>query len=255
MSVTSFEEFRNQARRLRDSAGEKLGVNVGETERVASVIGGSTLAVIGLKERSITGAALALLGGALVFRGVTGHCPVYGSIGLSTAEEPGNEQAAVKYGRGVRVDKSVTIAKAPEELFAFWRNVENLPRFMSHLESVTRIDDKRSHWVAKAPAGQKVEWDAEIINEIQNELIGWKSLEGADVDHAGSVHFLREPDGAGTSVKVELRYDPPAGKAGVAVAKLFREDAATQIDEDLRRLKALLEAGEVAGIEDQPTGR
>ena len=130
---------------------------------------------------------------------------------------------------------------SPEDLFRFWRNFTNLPRFMDNLEAVTILDEDRSHWVAKGPAGTRVEWDATIHNEIEPELIAWRSLPGADVDQVGSVHFV--PAGGGmTEVRVVLRYRPPAGKRGNVVAKLFGEDPARQIADDLRRFKQVVEA-------------
>jgi uncharacterized membrane protein len=228
--------------------------NVAGIERWLSVIAGSALAAYGLKRRSIPGLVLSGLGGVLLWRGTTGHCIVYESLGISTAESHG-DQVSVPYGRGVRVEKSVTINSTPEQLYRFWRNFENLPRFMDHLDSVKVIDDKRSHWVARGPAGVKAEWEAEIINEVPNELIGWRSVDGSRVDNAGSVHFTRAAGGRGTEVKVILRYDPPAGLVGAAIAKVFGEDPAFQVQEDLRRLKELVETGEVATVENQSTGR
>ena len=216
--------------------------NVGNPERWLSVIAGSALAAYGLKRRSIPGLVLSAIGGVLVWRGATGHCPVYETLGLSTAEEEQGDQVSVAYGRGIQVEKSVTVKAPPEEVYAFWRNFENLPRFMDHLKSVDVIDSKRSHWVAKGPANIDAEWDAEIINEVPNELIGWRSIEGSRVDNAGSVQFDPTRSGRGTKVKVVLRYDPPAGKLGAAFAKLFGEDPAVQIEEDLKRLKELIES-------------
>ncbi len=215
--------------------------NVGNPERWLSVIAGSALAAYGLKRRSIPGLVLSAIGGVLVWRGATGHCSVYETLGLSTAEEEQGDQVSVAYGRGIQVEKSVTVKAPPEEVYAFWRNFENLPRFMDHLKSVDVIDSKRSHWVAKGPANIDAEWDAEIINEVPNELIGWRSIEGSRVDNAGSVQFDPTRGGRGTKVKVVLRYDPPAGKLGAAFAKLFGEDPAVQIEEDLKRLKELIE--------------
>lgn len=228
--------------------------NVANLERWISVIGGSALAAYGLKRRSIGGLILSGVGGILVWRGATGRCPVYGALGISTAEETG-DQVSVPYGHGIRVEKSVTINATPETLYAFWRNFENLPRFMDHLESVHVIDGKRSHWVAKGPARIKAEWDAEIINEVPNELIGWRSVDDSRVDNAGSVHFTRAAGGRGTEVRVILRYEPPAGIFGATLAKMFGEDPAFQIQKDLRRLKELIETGEVATVRSQPTGR
>jgi uncharacterized membrane protein len=126
---------------------------------------------------------------------------------------------------------------------------------MDHLVSVSQLDSRRSRWVAKAPAGRTVEWDAEIINEITGELIAWRTVEGADVVSAGSVRFTPAPGGRGTEVRVRLQYDPPAGKIGATVAWLLGHDPAATIREDLRRFKQLMEAGEVPTIEGQPRGK
>ena len=144
-------------------------------------------------------------------------------------------------GEGIKVERSVVVNRPVQEVYQFWRNFENLPRFMDHLESVTVLDENRSHWVAKAPAGARVEWDATIHNEIENELIAWRSLPKADINNAGSVHFTRRGDG-GTEVRVVLSYEPPAGKLGAAVAKLLGEEPSTQVDDDLRRFKQVMEA-------------
>ncbi len=225
--------------------------NVSNPERWLSVVAGAALALFGLKRRSAAGIAVAGIGGGLLWRGASGHCPIYKSLGVSTHDD-GDSQVSVPYGRGIRVEKSVTVNARPEQVYAFWRNFENLPRFMEHLESVAVHDSTRSHWVAKGPAGLKAEWDAEIINEIPNELIGWRSVEGSNVQNAGSVHFTST--GRGTEVKVILRYDPPGGALGAAVAKLFGEEPSMQVQEDLRRLKQLLEAGELATTAGQPWG-
>ncbi|HEY9232970.1 MAG TPA: SRPBCC family protein [Blastocatellia bacterium] len=145
----------------------------------------------------------------------------------------------------VMVVNTVTINRAPEEVYRFWRDFQNLPRFMSHLESVQVTDEQRSHWMAKAPAGTSVEWDAEIIEDRPNRLIAWRSLEGADVDNSGTVRFDRAPGNRGTEVRVEVEYNPPIGALGAAIAKLFGEAPEQQIKGDLRRLKQVLEAGEV----------
>jgi len=229
--------------------------NVADLERWLSVIAGSALAAYGLKRRSIAGLAVAALGGALVHRGATGHCMVYESLGVSTAGEHQGQQVSVPYGKGIQVEKAMTVNAAPQTLYAFWRDFENLPRFMRNLDSVRVIDSKRSHWVADGPMGIKAEWEAEIINEIPGKLIGWRSVEGSRVDNAGSVHFKPAPGGRGTEVKVVLRYDPPGGVFGAAVAKIFGDDPDHQVQEDLRRFKQLMETGEIATIEGQPTGR
>jgi uncharacterized membrane protein len=125
---------------------------------------------------------------------------------------------------------------------------------MKHVESVSVLDEKRSHWVVRGPAGSTVEWDAEIINDEPNALIAWRSLDNAEVDNAGSVRFVPGPEGRGTEVRVVLDYIPPAGRVGKWVARLFGEEPSQQIHEDLRRFKRLMETGEIPTIEGQPTG-
>ncbi len=234
-------------------------INVGETERIASAIGGGALALYGLTRGSIGGLVLALVGGSLVYRGTTGHCNVYEAAGVNTADNTSgrNHRVSVSGNSGIKVEKSVTINKSPAELYTFWRNFENLPRIMDHLESVknTGADGKHSHWVAKAPAGTTVEWDAEVINDKPNEMIAWRSLENADVDNAGSVHFQEATGGRGTEVKVSLKYDPPGGIVGATIAKLFGEEPSQQVEEDLRHFKQLMETGEIPTIEGQSSGR
>ncbi len=240
--------------------GERQGasVNVGQTERWASAIGGGALALYGITRGSLGGIALALVGAALVQRGLSGHCNMYEAMGFSTADDSSlrnSENVSVPAGRGIKLEKSVTINRSPEELYRFWRNFENLPRFMNHLESVTETGGGRSHWTAKAPAGSTVEWDAEIYNEKEGEMIAWRTLEGADVASAGSVHFEPAAGGRGTVVRVVLKYDPPGGKLGALVARLFGENPEQQITEDLGRFKQLMETGEVATTEGQSSAR
>ncbi|MGH7825597.1 MAG: SRPBCC family protein [Candidatus Binatia bacterium] len=157
--------------------------------------------------------------------------------------------------RSIRVRKSITINHAPEDLYRFWHDFQNLPRFMKHLESVQETDEKRSHWVAKGPAGKKVEWDAEIRADQPNELIAWRSLEGADVENSGSVRFERAPGGRGTVIRLEMHYRPPGGVFGATIATFFGEEPRQQVEEDLRRFKQLMEAGDIITTEGQPAGR
>jgi uncharacterized membrane protein len=228
--------------------------NVGDGERWLSVIAGTALAAYGLKRRTAAALASAGVGAALLWRGTTGHCPVYQTVGLSTAGETG-DNVSVAYGRGTRVDAATVINASADAIYTFWRNFDNLPRFMHNLESVTVHDAMHSHWVSRGPAGSKVEWEAEIIHEVPGEVIGWRSIEGSSVKNAGSVQFKPATGGRGTEVRVELRYDPPAGRLGAAVSRLLGENPERQIREDLRRLKMILETGEVATTDGQPTGR
>ncbi len=229
-------------------------VNLNDTERWLSSLTGGGLAVCALKQGGWCGVTLGLLGGAFLYRGLKGHCQVYQALGINTANGKG-KAASVKHGEGIKIEKSVTINQSPEELYRFWRNFENLPRFMSHLQSVTVLDTDLSHWVVKSPAGMNVEWDAQIINEKENELIAWRSLEGATIPNAGSVHFKTAPDGRGTILKVEINYDAPGGTLTAAIAKLFGEEPGQQVQEDLRRLKQILETGEMTTTEGQASGR
>jgi uncharacterized membrane protein len=155
----------------------------------------------------------------------------------------------------IRVAQAVTINRSQEELYRSWRDFQNLPRFMKHLESVQPTGGRRSHWVAKAPGGRTVEWDAEITEDRPNELIAWRSLEGADVDSVGHVRFERAPGGRGTIVNVEMRYSPPAGRVGATLAKLLGKSPEWQIKDDLRRFKQIMEVGEIITTEGQPAGR
>jgi uncharacterized membrane protein len=214
--------------------------NVGRIERWASAIGGgiaiaSGLALAQKRGQLWSGIALAVAGGTLVYRGVGGRCELYAALGIDTSEDEER--------RGIRVEKTITINRSPEDLYQFWHKLENLPKFMAHLESVRNLGLGRSHWIAKAPVGT-VEWDAEIINDRENELIAWQSLEGATVPNAGSVWFT--PIGNATEVKVSLDYNPPAGKLGAIIAKWFGEEPEVQIQQDLRSFKEVMETAEVA---------
>ena len=155
----------------------------------------------------------------------------------------------------IRVKKSIVINRPIEEIYNFWRDFKNLPRVMEHLDSVDVTSEKRSHWVAKGPAGKRIQWEAETIEDRPNEKIAWRSLEGSTVENSGSVRFEAAPGGRGTLVRVELAYRPPAGPLGVTVAKLMGREPELQVEEDLRRLKQLMEAGEIITTEGQPAGR
>jgi uncharacterized membrane protein len=229
--------------------------NVSRVERGASIIAGSLLAYYGARKRSVLGAGMVVMGAAFLRRGVTGWCYTYQALGIRTADVGQGENVSVPYELGVRVDKSVTINKPRAEVFRFWRDLENLPRFMKHLKSVRVLDEKRSHWIAVGPGGKDVEWDAEIINEVENELIAWRSLPGSRVQNAGSVRFIDAGGDRGTEVRIALQYNPPGGILGSFYAKWFGEEPEQQISEDLRRLKAMLEAGQVANNTGQVSGR
>ena len=215
--------------------------NVSDTERWATLIGGGALVLLGLKQGSLRGALTALAGGGLIYRGATAQTSIQDALGMN---------------KSITVEKSVTISnKSPEELYRFWRNFENLPRFMKHVKHIRVIDNTRSHWISSAPMGGSVEWDADIIKDEENRLIAWASVEGADIDNSGFVRFKPAPAGRGTEVKVAIEYNPPGGAVGDAIAKLFGEEPQQQIGDELSRFKMLMEAGEIATNEGQPSGR
>jgi uncharacterized membrane protein len=204
---------------------------------------------------------LALLGNAARSPGIRGKRAVVAAAAVagvtaldilsSVQHEAGGEGV---FTGTVSVEKHVTINRTPEECYRFWRSFENFPRFMKHLESVQILDSKRSHWKAKAPAGTRIEWDAEIVGDNAGHFLAWRSMEGADIDNAGIVRFERAPGNRGTIVHLQMRYNPPGGKAGALVAKLFGEEPAIQVDGDLRRFKQLMETGEITTTEGQSSG-
>lgn len=226
------------------TADRQRRVNVGEDERVISVVAGTMLAALGLGRRGLGGLVTAGLGGALVYRGATGVCPGYQSLGYDTAEDQSS----------IHVSQAYTINKPVEEVYRFWRDFENLPRVMKHLRSVRVGDDGHSHWVAEAPAliGGQVEWDAEITEDVANERIAWRSLADADVEHWGAVRF--EKGTRGTVVRVEMNYVAPAGHVGRWTAKAFGEAPEQEIREDLRNVKRYMETGETPTLDGQPRG-
>jgi uncharacterized membrane protein len=212
--------------------------NVGSTERLISLGLGTCLTVFGLTGRRVSPLALAA-GGYLLYRGLAGNCPMYQALGVGTGT-PSGDEAVIPARSGMKVEHSVTVNRPAAEVYRTWRNLSGLPRFMDHLKEVRETGGGKSHWVAQGPLGLSVEWDAELIEDRPNEVISWKSLDGADVDTAGSVHFV--PTGNGTEVRVALKYDPPAGKVGAAVARLFGQSPEAQIEADLAKFKSQLES-------------
>ncbi|BAZ53589.1 cyclase/dehydrase [Nostoc sp. NIES-4103] len=231
---------------MTSTSGNKLTQSQGEAsevERWASLIGGGALVLMGLRQGSLRGVLTALAGGSLLYQGATKQ---------STIQQA---QEAIGMNKPIKVEKTVTINKPADELYRFWHNFENLPQFMKHLKFVKVYNEKRSHWIANAPLGNSVEWDADILEDRENEFISWASVEGADVDNSGFVRFQKAPGDRGTEVKVVLEYNIPGGALAAAIAKVFGEEPEQQIGDDLRRFKMLMEAGEIATTEGQPTGR
>jgi uncharacterized membrane protein len=211
--------------------------NVNDWERILSVAAGAGLVAFALAQPRRR-AGLALAGAGLVGRGLGGRCPVNAAIGRTRRRD--DTRRALGGPRGIHLNGRVVIRRPAEQLFAFWRNLSNLPRFMPHLKRIDVTDDTHSRWVVRGPAGTSVAWDAEIINAEYPQLIGWRSLAGADVASAGSVSF-HQISPAETEVDVKMQYDPPAGKAGAAFAWLAGQAPSSMLQRDLGRLKVLIE--------------
>lgn len=212
-------------------------INAADIEHIGAMVAGGLMLLTGLRKGGLAGLIFKAGGTALLLRGKTGYRRLYDALGVQLPMTP---TGVGRY--NVRVESAVNVNRRPSEVYRIWRNLENLPVFMDDLVAVYEIDDVTSRWVARGPAGTVVKWDANIINDVENELIAWESLEGSGVDNAGSVHFEETPEG-GTHVRVVLRYDPPAEQLGTALAKLFRRDPQTQIDRDLRRFKRIMDVG------------
>ncbi|HSM55070.1 MAG TPA: SRPBCC family protein [Candidatus Sulfomarinibacteraceae bacterium] len=219
--------------------------NVGDSERLLSLAGGGALLVAGLRQGRGVGLLLAPVGVALLYRGLTGRSRLYEQLEMDTSEEGS---------RGIEVRKSVTVNKEPMEVYEFWRELENLPRFMNHLEAVEKVGEGRSCWRVKMAPGPAIEWEAELTEDRPGEVIGWQTLPGSDVAHRGEVHFARAPGNRGTEVTVHMQYRPPAGAAGELFARLANAVTAQEIKEEIRNFKRLLEAGELPTVEGQPAG-
>jgi uncharacterized membrane protein len=210
-------------------------INVGTTERIVSALGGAALTVMALRDiKSPGGISMLLTGGFLLVRGLSGYCAVNNAIGRNTARTAGSP---------VDINTSVSLEKPASEVYSFWRKLDNLPRFMRHLEKVEEIDETHSRWTAKGPAGVgTLSWEAEIVEDHQNEFISWRSLPGSTVDNAGQVRFRETP--TGTEIKVQMSYRLPAGDVGGVAAKLFSPMAEKMMRDDIRDLKKVMETGE-----------
>ena len=238
-----------------EQPGPSIG-DSGELTAVLTTLGAGAIAGTGLylalKHRSPWGLLLTAAGAGLGAKGyMSGSCPVGGQFLSRSSAEIGQLKGARK---GVDVEESIVVDRPAAELYTFWRDLTNLPRIMKHLERVAVIDSTRSQWTATGPAGQSVQWEAEITQDIPGKMIAWCSVAGSTVDNQGSVRFRPASGNRGTILEVMLRYNPPGGKIGAAVAKLFHRDPSQQIKEDLRRFKSLMEAGDIATVAGQPVG-
>ena len=225
---------------------ESTRMNVSSTERFLSGLLGAGLLVRSIgRLPSVAAGAGTLMGAALLQRALTGHCAVYGSLGIDTHDPSDTSTVGrrkVSTARAMKVQQSTTIERPREELYRFWRKLENLPKVMRHVRSVECVNERLSHWVVDTlPGVPSIEWDAEIINTVDNERIGWRTLSGSSVTHAGSVEFAPSGNGQGTRITVTLQYDPPAGPVGAAIATLFGRDPNRTIAADLARFKEAME--------------
>jgi uncharacterized membrane protein len=220
-----------------------LEKNIGETERLVSLVGGIGLGIAGLATGRLKGLALTALGAGLAFRGYTGHCGCYTMLGIDNAKR--KPSTAVPAQQGVKIEKTLIVDRPAHDLYRFWRRLENLPQVMRHLKDVRSIDSQHSRWVADGALGKDLTWDAEIINEREDEMLAWASLPGGDVETAGSVHFRPLGDDR-TEVVISLKYNPPAGKVGAQAATLLGDGLESKLDEDLNTFKQVMETGMAA---------
>ena len=214
---------------------EHTSSDIRELERWASLAAATAVIAYGFTRRTAPGVALAMAAAPLAYKGLVGRWPF----------ENGDTRVALSGDRGIHVRESTRIERSVSDVYAFWRQLENLPRVLTHLEYVADLGNGRSHWVARGPADLSVEWDAEIINEVQDKVIAWRSLPESDVVTAGAVTFKPVRGGRATELSVHLQYAPPAGRAGALVARIVGREPAQTIREDLRRLKQVLESGEI----------
>jgi len=231
------------------------GNNVGPDERAVSVAAGAIVGLLGLSRGTLPGLLCAGIGSMLVYRGVTGHCSVYERLGLDTTG-PVTSPSGQPLSSGLQISCAITINKPAAELYRFWRNFENLPRFMEYLESVKVLDDRRSHWTVKTPRalGGTVQWDAEVTRDDPDELIAWRSLPGSTIDTAGQVRFQKALGDRGTEVHVWMNYSPPAGTLGHWTASLLGQNPKRMVREALHNFQRIMEIGEVLTIDGQPHG-
>jgi uncharacterized membrane protein len=223
-------------------------VNIHDLERWATLAAASAVMVYGFTRRSLPGMCLAFAATPIAYRGVVGKWPFANGHADDT-------KSALSGDKGIHVIESIRLETPVDEVYRFWRQLENLPRVLTHLERVTDLGNGQSHWIARGPGGLGVEWGAEIINEVENKVIGWRSLPGSDVVTAGSVTFSQVRGGRGTQLTVNLQYSPPAGRPGALLARVFGTEPAQTIREDLRHLKHMLEAGEIPRVHPDESER
>lgn len=253
-------------------------MNVAQGERQLSVMAGAAFLLHALINRSRMSLLTGPLGAYLIWRGQTGHCPVYQAMNINTTQpqggwqanagwqdrggvqqvsirRPNEAQGEVQQPAHIEIRRAVTVNRTAQELYDYWRKLENLPRFMHHLERVEQTGDKTSHWKAKLTGDIPVEWDAEIVEDGPGQRIAWRTKPDTQVQQEGTVEFREATGGRGTIVYVNIRYVPPGGIIGETFGRLLNGITAQQVKDDIGRFKSLMEAGEIATIDGQPAGR
>jgi uncharacterized membrane protein len=226
--------------------GTATTVNVSEHERLLSAIAAPILAYTGIKRGGFTGFLMGVASAELVYRSLTGHSPLYHALGVNTAVAHHDAAVSVPHEQGIHIEKSVYIARPRSELYAFWRNLSNLPRFMPYLEKARELGETYSHWIATGPIGlMRYHWDAEIINDVKNEMIAWRTVEGSQIAHAGSVRFEPTPNNLGTIVNLELEYIAPGGKLAALLASLIGASPEQQVSQAMDSFVTLMETGKL----------
>lgn len=243
----------NGDRRVEGDVSIAAHKNVGTNERLLSVLGGAALAAFGLDRRGVGGTLIALVGAELIRRGTTGHCLVYDALNVSTATDAtahgfhrdlrAGRSATVRASHAVKIEHAVTINRPADELYSFWRNPANLPRVIDSLESVEIRSERVARWRARGPVGTTIEWDAEIVNDVPNEILAWKSTADAPIPNAGSLNFRPARESDATEVRLVVEYEPPGGHVGVWMSKLVQQDPAREVRAALDRFKELAERG------------
>ncbi len=264
----------HQTQRVADRSGAHFAPsqqrpNVDQTERQIAVVAGGALLLHALFSRSPLRMLTGALGGALIWHGQSQRSPIYEAFDLNSARsgqwrpagQPSHQEAQRQRTQppvrpnAIEIERAVTVNKSAEELYTYWRKLENLPNFMEHLERVEQLDQQRSRWTARLLGGLPVSWEAEITSDQPNRQIAWQTLPDAQVEQRGTVTFKPATGERGTVVHVDIRYTPPGGVIGETFARLLNGVTAQQVKDDIRRFKNLMETGVIPTVEGQPSGR
>lgn len=227
--------------------------NVGAFERMASTVAGTLLVTRGLRKPSPGRLLAAAAGADLIYRGLTGHCALYGTLGVNTAAR--NKSGADIPANAPEVKRAITIGKPPEELYAFWRNPDNLAKIMGHFAEVTPERDGILHWRVRGPLKQVFEWDSRHTEEQPNRVLTWQTLPGSTLVNHGRVTFQPGPDSTGTEVTLQMQFEPPLGSLGAGLVSVLHKVPRAIAGQSLRRFKSLVETGEIPTLAENPSGR